>query len=63
MAPMVIGVWCGESKPPLNEYLMSLISELKDILINGISIGFHHITIKFGRIHCDTPARSHMKGV
>lgn len=56
-----MGIWCGDSKPPLNEFLEPLISELDDMLVNGISINGQNISVKFGRAPCDTPARSHMK--
>lgn len=59
---MVIAIWCGSSKPVLNEYIELLVSELETILSSGIFANGHNIKIKFGRILCDTPARSQMKG-
>lgn len=60
--PMVVGIWYGDSKPILHEYLTPLYNELEGILSNGITVNGCHITIKFGRVHCDTPARSFLKG-
>lgn len=60
---MVLGIWCGEGKAPLNEYLHPLVSELKEIIESGIQINDFNIKIKFGRCVCDTPARSYIKGV
>lgn len=59
---MVIGVWSGESKPPLAEFLEPLINELKRFLSNGVYINSKRIEIQMGNIICDTPARSFIKG-
>lgn len=59
---MVCGIWCGETKPVLTEFLSPLISELMVILQNGILINSHHVTIKMGKILADTPARALVKG-
>ncbi|XP_031625627.1 uncharacterized protein LOC116342258 [Contarinia nasturtii] len=61
--PMIVGIWCGEGKPPLNEYIRPLISELEDLLENGTMINGNHIKCHFGLCICDTPARSFIKGV
>lgn len=60
--PMVCGIWSGESKPILNEYIEQLVSELKILITEGISVNAHHISIKIGRILADTPARAFLKG-
>lgn len=60
--PMVVGIWYGTSKPPLDEYLVQLIDELDSLISNGLSINSHRIYIKIGQIICDTPARSFIKG-
>lgn len=62
ISPMVVAIWCGPSKPCLNEYIELLVSELESIIPTGIFIRDYHIEIKFGRVICDTPARCHMKG-
>lgn len=59
---MVIAIWSGISKPKVNEYIELLIGELQSILPTGLIIKGHHVAIKFGRVVCDTPARSLMKG-
>lgn len=59
---MVVGIWSGNSKPPLAEFLHPLINELKSILIDGICLNSHHIEIRMGKIICDTPARVFVKG-
>lgn len=60
--PMVIAIWCGASKPALNEFLLPLVTELKSILSPGIDVNGHHIQINFGLLICDTPARAFLKG-
>lgn len=62
MEPFVIGIWCGESKPILNEYIKPFISEMKILLANGLMIGSNLIRIMFGLCISDTPARVMMKG-
>lgn len=60
---MVIGIWCGESKPTLREYLTPLIEEAEILLADGVSVNAHHICFKFGRVVADTPARAFLKGI
>lgn len=62
IVPFIAGIWCGVSKPPLNEYLLPFVSEMKNLLCNGLTINSHHIQIKFGLCICDTPARALIKG-
>lgn len=59
---MVIGIWCGNGKPPLNPYLMPLVFELKNLLENGIIVNGNSINIVFGWCPCDTVARCYIKG-
>lgn len=61
--PMVLGIWAGETKPDLNEYLTPLVDELKLMIETGIQIGSWLISVKIGRIICDSPARSFIKGI
>lgn len=61
MEPMIVGIWCGEDKPPLDEYLGPFVGELEDIVMNGISIGAYKICVKIGLFICDTPAGVFLK--
>lgn len=63
ISPFVVGIWCGESKPILDEYIERFVEEMTSILNNGIAINGHRVNIRFGLIICDTPARSLMKGL
>lgn len=60
--PMIIGIWCGEIKPKVNEYLQPFIDELQSILEYGITISENvRLTIKIVNFICDSPARSLLK--
>lgn len=59
---MIIGIWCGNGKAPLNEYLRPLINELMEFQVDDLIINDCRIKVQFGRCICDTPARSYLKG-
>lgn len=61
--PMIIAIWCGFSKPKeLNEFLRPFVTELNEILRNGIIINGYSLTVTCHCFVCDTPARSFIKG-
>lgn len=60
---MVVAIWQGESKPILNEYIESFVTEMKSLLETGIIVSGHHFEIRFGVVICDTPARALLKGI
>lgn len=59
---MVIGIWSGDTKPLVNDYLMRFVSELNDILQSEIIINSYRVIVKMGSMLGDTPARSLLKG-
>lgn len=59
---MVIAIWYGDSKPILNEYIESFVTEMISLLETGLFINGHHVKILVGLIICDTPARAMLKG-
>ncbi|XP_058451148.1 uncharacterized protein LOC131430301 [Malaya genurostris] len=62
--PMTIALFFGNSKPEsLEEFLRPLVNELQDVLMHGISVNNHHITVRLRCFICDTPARAFIKGV
>lgn len=62
--PMVVAIWFGSQKPSsLNEYLHPFVSELKEILTNGVTVNGHLITVLFHCCVCDSPARAFIKGI
>lgn len=61
--PLVIQIWCGESKPNnISAFLERFIDELETIISRGFSIGNHRVTVIVGSFICDSPARSFLKG-
>lgn len=64
IAPIVISVWCGTTKPTdLNEFLTQFVNELNRLLANPISINNYMITVKIRCFILDTPARAFIKGI
>lgn len=62
--PLVIAIWCGESKPTiLNDFLGPFVNELNSLLINGAMINGYQINISTRAFVCDTPARAFIKGL
>ncbi|CAH0550972.1 unnamed protein product [Brassicogethes aeneus] len=60
--PMVVAIYCGESKPPLQEFLPEFVTELNEILETGIQVSQIRVKVKIRYFVCDTPARSFIKG-
>lgn len=61
--PMTVAVWCGDGKPTnLNGFLGSFVTELNELLRNGIRINNSLITITIRCFICDSPARAFIKG-
>lgn len=61
--PKVIGIYFGSSKcADLDSYLGPFVSEMKEVMTNGIIINSHKITVLLRAIICDSPARSFVKG-
>ena len=62
LQPMVVAIYCGEKKPPLQEFLRQFVDELNHIIKYGLSINGHKIEVKIKYFVCDTPARNFIKG-
>lgn len=61
--PMVIGVYHGISKASnLGKYLSPMVTELKSIMENGLTINGHKVTVKLRCFVADSPARAFLKG-
>lgn len=61
--PMVIGIYCGEGKPPTADVLLNdFVDEMDYCLKNGININGFELAVKIRCFVCDTPARAFMKG-
>lgn len=62
LQPMVVAVYYGESKPPLQLYLHQFVRELNEILRDGLLINEQKVTVSVKCFVCDTQARSYIKG-
>lgn len=62
MKPLIIGIYYGEEKPPLNDFLKQFVDELLPCVENGITVNGHQINVKIKCFICDTPARCFIKG-
>lgn len=63
MRPMVIGIFCGDSKPESAQlYLQPCVDEMKIILRDGLRINGHRLAVRIRCIICDSPARAFVKG-
>jgi len=63
LPPFAVAIFCGTSKPPLQEYLKQFICELKGLLESGLKFGNKLITVHVLAFICDAPAKSYLKGV
>lgn len=60
--PMVISIWCGRGKPILNDFLKPFVTELNEILRDGIKINSFDLNVSILFFVCDSPARAFLKG-
>lgn len=64
VSPFVVGIYYGKKKPEsVNEYLQEFVSELKDILKEGILINCNTLSVRIRCFICDSPARAFIKGI
>ena len=57
LQPFVVAIYYGISKPILQEYLYPFVTEINNIIRDGIKINNHLIRIYIKCFVCDTPAR------
>lgn len=60
--PMVIAIYYGLGKPPLNQFFEKFVAELGTIFKNGLCITNFYVKIQNIMFVCDTPARAFIKG-
>lgn len=63
IAPFIIAIFFGSTKPPLEQYLRPFVNELLKLLKDGLIIQGKNYPIKIRCFICDTPARCFIKGV
>lgn len=60
--PFIVAVFCGNRKPdPVEEYLDDLLSELKDLMQNGLYVIEKWYRVSIVAFVCDAPARAFLK--
>ena len=59
--PVSLGL--GKTKPDDLEFLEDTVSNLDDILKNGIQVGNRKYSVNLSHIVCDAPARALVKGI
>lgn len=60
--PMIISIYYGDTKPPVEEFLFPFVEELNNLIKNGLTVDGNQILIKIRCFICDSPARSLIKG-
>ena len=60
--PFPISIWCGIGKPPcVHKFVDPFLTELEDLLRNGLFVDSVHYDVKFDCACCDAPARAYSK--
>jgi len=62
-SPFVIGLYCGTSKPSINEYLSDFIEEFKEIKKNKITYNSDIVDVSIDCFICDAPAKAYIKQI
>lgn len=62
IAPLVLAIYFGSTKPPLELFLRPFVDELLKLLKDGLVIKNQMINFKIRCFICDTPARCFIKG-
>lgn len=58
-----VAIFCGRSKPPLQDFLSKFVQELSHLKKQGIIQNGQKVDIKIRSFCCDAPARSLIKNV
>ena len=63
-SPFIVGIFCGLSKPKcVVEYLQQFISDLKNVLANGVVHNGNRLKVVVSSFVCDAPARAYVKNI
>lgn len=57
-----MGIYCGESKPPLQEFMEPFVNEMMVLLDSEVRFKGHKFNVKMNYFVCDSPARAFVKG-
>ena len=61
--PFVVGLFCGNKKPPCGVYLYKLGDELNELQHNVVSVNNIDYSVTVYVFVCDAPARTILKGI
>ncbi|XP_047129218.1 uncharacterized protein LOC124809271 isoform X1 [Hydra vulgaris] len=61
--PFLVGLYCGESKPPCDVYLREFVNELLELQDSLIVVNNVHYKVNIYSFICDAPARALLKGI
>lgn len=59
--PFIISLYCGSSKPPIEDFLSYFISDLQILLRDGINFENKTFRVSIRAICCDAPAQAFVK--
>lgn len=59
--PFVVALYCGPSKPPINEFFKDFVAEIKLLKENSLVVENKYINIECRSFCCDAPARAYVK--
>lgn len=62
LKPITVAIYCGQGKPPIDEFLKDFVEELNSLVDDGLIINNCKLSIKVSCFVCDTPARCFIKG-
>ncbi|XP_065679324.1 uncharacterized protein LOC136093943 [Hydra vulgaris] len=63
MEPFVVGLYCGNKKPPCDVYLCALVNELNELQHNALHVNNIDYIVTVYAFVCDAPARAMLKGI
>lgn len=58
-----VGLYLGRSKPDVNDFLFDFVTEIKNLVVNGICIEGKIYEFKLQMLICDTPAKSYILNI
>ena len=61
--PIGVAFYCGRTKPPFDIFLSDFVSEMVQLIENGILLGLNTFPVEIFSIPSDAPARALLKGI
>jgi hypothetical protein len=59
--PFAVAIFCGSSKPPVEDFLHDFVIELANLRENGLLIQGKLVSVEVSLFCCDTPAKAFLK--